>query len=236
MKGVEGRIAAGLAQYGLSPAPARQLTRYCALLLEQNRVMNLTAITDPEQAADLHMLDSAALLTAAQFAGKTVLDVGTGAGFPGLVLKLLEPSAQVTLLDGLGKRIHWLETIAPELGAADVRCVHGRGEELARQEGWREGFQFVVSRAVAELSLLSELCLPFVAVGGRFLAMKGPDCQAETDRASRAISILGGRLRAPVPYRIPGTEVTRNIVVVEKIRATPDKYPRRFAKMKKQPL
>ena len=233
---IEQRIAAGLAAYGLPVTAAGPLARYCDLLLEQNRVMNLTAITDPEQAADLHMLDSAALLTAADFRGKSVIDVGTGGGFPGLVLRLVEPTARVTLLDSLGKRVRWLETIAPALGAGDVVCIHGRGEELARTPEHRDGYDCAVSRAVADLSLLTELCLPFVKLGGCFLAMKGPDCQEEIDRAGRAISVLGGRLRPAFEYTIPGADLRRRVVVVEKVSPTPKGYPRRFAKMKKTPL
>ncbi len=230
------RIQAGLTAYGLSPTPAETLRRYCDYLLEQNQVMNLTAITQPEQVADLHMLDCAALLTVADLAGKQVIDVGTGAGFPGLVLKIVEPSIQLTLLDSLQKRVNWLAEIAPRLGAPDVTCVHGRGEEQALLPAFRDQYDVAVSRAVADLSLLTELCLPFVKVGGLFLAMKSDDCQEELDRAGRAISILGGQLKPTARYQIPGTGITRRVVVIEKVAPTPKGYPRRFAKMKKSPL
>lgn len=230
------RIQAGLTAYGLSPTPAETLSRYCDYLLEQNQVMNLTAITQPEQVADLHMLDCAALLTVADLAGKQVIDVGTGAGFPGLVLKIVEPSIQLTLLDSLQKRVNWLAEIAPRLGAPDVTCVHGRGEEQALLPAFRDQYDVAVSRAVADLSLLTELCLPFVKVGGLFLAMKSDDCQEELDRAGRAISILGGQLKPTARYQIPGTGITRRVVVIEKVAPTPKGYPRRFAKMKKSPL
>ena len=230
------RIQAGLTAYGLSPTPAETLRRYCDYLLEQNQVMNLTAITQPEQVADLHMLDCAALLTVADLAGKQVIDVGTGAGFPGLVLKIVEPSIQLTLLDSLQKRVNWLAEIAPRLGAPDVTCVHGRGEEQALLPAFRDQYDVAVSRAVADLSLLTELCLPFVKVGGLFLAMKSDDCQEELNRAGRAISILGGQLKPMDRYQIPGTGITRRVVVIEKVAPTPKGYPRRFAKMKKSPL
>ena len=243
------RVAEGLAEYGLiSPmdavlapdetlAPARTLSLYCDLLLRGNEKMNLTAITDPEQVAELHMLDCAALLTVADFTGQpAVIDVGTGAGFPGLVLKVLEPGIRLTLLDSLGKRVEWLSQVAPFLGVPDVACIHGRGEEQAHHPALRDHFDFAVSRAVAELSLLTELCLPFVKVGGKFLAMKGPDCQGELEAAGRAISLLGGQVCPPVPYRIPGTELRRQVVVVEKVSPTPKGYPRRYARMKKKPL
>lgn len=230
------RIQAGLTAYGLSPAPAEILSRYCDCLLEQNQVMNLTAITQPEQVADLHMLDCAALLTVANLVGKRVIDVGTGAGFPGLVLKIVAPNIQLTLLDSLQKRVNWLEEIAPKLGAADVTCVHGRGEEQALLPAFRDQYDVAVSRAVADLSLLTELCLPFVKVGGVFLAMKSDDCQEELDRAGRAIELLGGKLQPVARYQIPGTDITRRVVIIDKVAPTPAGYPRRFAKMKKSPL
>lgn len=229
-------IANGLKAMNLSPAPAEALTRYGELLLQQNQVMNLTAITEPEQVARLHMLDCAAVLNAAAFSGKSVLDVGTGAGFPGLVLKLCEPSIDLTLLDSLDKRIQWLSRIAPELGAEEVRCVHGRAEELAVLPDWREQFDVVTSRAVADLRMLSELCLPFVKVGGVFLAMKADDSSREVDSAARAISLLGGQLLPAYSYPIPGTEVVRKVIRVQKLRAAPSRYPRRFSKIKKSPL
>ena len=230
------QIQAGLTAYCLSSAPAEVLSRYCDYLLEQNQVMNLTAIIQPEQVADLHMLDCAALLTVADLAGKRVIDVGTGAGFPGLVLKIVEPSIQLTLLDSLQKRVNWLAEIAPKLGAADVTCVHGRGEEQALLPAFRDQYDAAVSRAVADLRLLTELCLPFVKVGGVFLAMKSGDCQEELSRAERAISVLGGSLRPAARYQIPGTDISRQVVIVEKVAPTPTGYPRRFAKMKKNPL
>lgn len=229
-------LTSGLTDLGLSPIPAAALAEYGRRLTEQNRVMNLTAITEPEAVARLHMLDCAAVLNAADFSGKKVLDVGTGAGFPGLVLKLCEPSIDLTLLDALEKRIHWLSELAPSLGAEYVTCIHGRAEEYAVQPEYREQFDIVTSRAVADLRMLSELALPFVKVGGVFLAMKGPDSQAELDRAGRAISILGGELRKAYSYTIPGTDVVHKVIPIAKVRETPGKYPRRFAKIKKQPL
>lgn len=229
-------LTSGLTDLGLSPAPAASLAEYGCRLIEQNKVMNLTAITEPKAVAQLHMLDCAALLNAADFSGKKVLDVGTGAGFPGMVLKLCEPSIDLTLLDALEKRIHWLSELAPALGAENVKCIHGRAEEYATQRAYREQFDIVTSRAVADLRMLSELALPFVRVGGTFLAMKGPDSQEELDRAGRAISILGGELRKAYAYTIPGTDVVHKVIPIVKVRETPDRYPRRFAKMKKQPL
>ena len=229
-------LTQGLTALGLSPAPAQVLAEYGRRLLAQNQVMNLTAITEPEAVARLHMLDCAAVLNAADFRGKRVLDVGTGAGFPGLVLRLCEPTLQLTLLDALDKRIRWLSELAPDLGAPDVVCIHGRAEEYAVAPEYREQFDVVTSRAVAELRMLAELTLPFVKVGGVFLAMKAPDCQAELDRAGRAITLLGGQLEKAYSYTIPGTDVVHKVIPIRKVRPTPANYPRRFAKIKKQPL
>lgn len=236
MPELEALLAQGLAQLGLSPDKAQVLAQYERLLLEKNQVMNLTAITDPEQAARLHYLDSAALLSHFPMAGKRVLDVGTGAGFPGLVLKLTEPSIRLTLLDSLAKRVNWLKEISLPLGAADVVCIHGRAEEYGVKPEYREQFDVVTSRAVADLRMLCELCIPFVKVGGLFLAMKSVDCQEELAAADHGIRLLGGRIREQVDYPIPGTDVTHRIVVIEKEKPTPKGFPRRFAKIQKAPL
>ena len=236
---MEERIAKGLAELGLTPpaGAAGRLAEYGRRLLEQNRVMNLTAITDPDQVVDLHFLDSAALLTlGVDFRGKRLLDVGTGAGFPGLPLKILEPSLSLTLLDSLGKRVRWLETVAEALALEDVTCLHARAEEQALLPGFRDAFDLVTSRAVASLELLCELCLPFVRVGGLFLAMKSVDSGPETDRAARGIAKLGGRLLPSRDYAIPGAGVRHRAVFVEKISSTPKGYPRRWAKIQKAPL
>ena len=226
----------GLAALNLPTASAPLLARYEALLLEQNRHMNLTAITDPVQAAQLHLLDSAALLNCADFAGKRVLDVGTGAGFPGMVLKLVQPDMELTLMDSLQKRMDWLRGIAPELGLGDVTILHGRAEAFGQEPPYREQFDIVTSRAVAELRVLCELCLPFVKPGGVFLAMKGQRAGEEKEQAARCVSILGGRLGKDQVYTIPGTDREHRVVTVYKERPSPAQYPRRFAKIKKAPL
>ena len=232
------RIQQGLDTLGIhTPGGAEALAQYGAMLLEQNQVMNLTAITDPDQVVDLHFLDCAALLTIGEdFKDKTLIDVGTGAGFPGMPLKILEPSLNVTLLDSLGKRVNWLETVCKVFSLYEITCLHARGEEQAHQEGFRDSFDFAVSRAVASLELLSELCLPYVKVGGKFLAMKSVDSGAETEGAARAIAKLGGRLLPRMDYTIPGTEIVHRVVVVEKVSPTPKGFPRRWAKMQKAPL
>lgn len=233
---MEQLIARGLTQLGLPAAAAPRLAEYGQLLLEQNQVMNLTAITDPVQVARLHMLDSAALLTEVDFRDQTLLDVGTGAGFPGLPLRLVEPSIRLTLLDSLAKRVHWLSQVCAQLGAEDVTCLHARAEEQALLPGWRDSFDRVTSRAVSDLSLLCELCLPFVKVGGLFLAMKSTECAEELAQAAPAISLLGGALRPGFDYTIPGTDVIHRVIIIEKVQPTPKGYPRRFAKMQKAPL
>ena len=233
-------IAAGLADLGLldrvpEQAPS-QLAEYGHLLLEKNQVMNLTAITDPVKVAQLHMLDCAALLTCADFQNRALLDVGTGAGFPGLPLKILVPSLQVTLLDSLNKRVDWLNEVCAQLGLEGIQAVHARAEEQALVKGWRDGFDIVTARAVAELRLLCELCLPFVKVGGVFLAMKSVDSQEELDQAAHCIKMLGGRVEPVMDYPVPGAGVTHRLIPIRKVAPTLKGYPRRWAKIQKNPL
>ena len=235
MPDIQALLQAGLTQLGLSPDTAPQLERYGQLLAEKNQVMNLTAITDPVEVAQKHMLDCAALLGAARFQGKSVIDVGSGAGFPGLVLKLCEGSIDLTLLDSLQKRVDWLEEAAQTLGVS-VTALHGRAEELGKTPELREQFDIATARAVADLRILCELCLPLVKVGGVFLAMKAEDCRDEVDAAGRCISLLGGRLLKSYTYQVPGTDLTRRVIRVEKIAPTAEQYPRRFARIQKAPL
>lgn len=208
--------------------------KYYERLDEVNRVMNLTAISGEEDTARLHFLDCAAILAHVDMRGARVIDVGTGAGFPGLALKIAQPDISLTLLDSLDKRIGFLRDTVETLELDDVECVHARAEEAAQER--RESYDFATARAVARLEVLCELCLPFVRVGGCFVAMKGPDVAEELNSAARAISILGGRVEKPVSYAIPGTDITHTLVVIKKERPSPAKYPRRWAQIKKQAL
>ncbi len=222
-------IAAG--RPGLPPEAVQAMCRFGQALLEKNQVMNLTAITDPAQVGRLHFLDSLTLLDLADFRGKQVIDVGCGGGFPGVPLKIACPEMELTLLDSLGKRMDWLAQILPGLGV-EARCVTARAEEAVA--GCRESYDFAVSRAVARLNVLCELCLPYVQVGGTFLAMKGAAAQAEVEQARGAIRRLGGEVARLAAFPQVGQE--HAVVVIRKIRPTPAQFPRRFAKIKQQPL
>ena len=231
---MEQLLHSGLTQMGLPTGGIPALMRYADLLVEKNKVMNLTAITEPADVANLHFLDCAALLSLADFKGKRVADIGTGAGFPGMPLKILEPSIRLTLLDSLNKRIDFLKDVCADLKLDGVDCVHARAEEFAANH--RESFDIVTSRAVANLQLLSELCLPLVKVGGTFLSMKAVDSEEELNAAKGAIKTLGGAVEKVEDYTIPGTKVTHRLIFIKKVRETPKKYPRAFAKIKKNPL
>ena len=215
-------------------AALERFRRYYELLTEWNRVMNLTAISGEEDTARLHFLDCAALAELTELRGKRVIDVGTGAGFPGLVLKILCPEMELTLLDSLDKRVKFLRTVCAELGFEDVRCLHARAEEAPAE--LRQSFDLACSRAVARLNLLSELCLPFVKPGGLFIAMKGPELTEELREAEKGIRLLGGEVERVAEYAVPGAELRHNAVLIRKIADTPGKYPRKWAQMKKQPL
>ncbi len=218
----------------LDPRALERYRIYYEYLEEMNKLMNLTAISGEADVARLHFLDCVQLLKADSFAGKRVIDVGTGAGFPGLALKIACPNMELTLLDSLDKRIGFLKDCCRRLGFDDVECIHARAEEIPR--GYRESFDFVLSRAVARLNLLSELCLPYVKKGGAFIAMKGSDLDQELKEAEKAIALLGGKVERKLDYTIPGSDVTHSLLVIRKLCNTPAKYPRRWAQIKKSPL
>ena len=226
-------LGRGASEYGiaLDEAQKRTLCRFGEALLEKNKVMNLTAITDPEQVAMSHFVDSLVLLKEADFRGKRVVDIGCGGGFPGVPLKVGCPEMELTLLDSLGKRMRWLAETLPELGIR-AECVTARAEEEAARR--REQYDFAVSRAVARLNILAELCLPYVKVGGWFFAMKAAAAREELDQAEKGIRALGGTVEALREYELEGA--ARAIVVVRKTAPTPPKYPRPYAKIKQKPL
>lgn len=210
---------------------------YTRLLLDWNAGMNLTAITDPAQIAVKHHLDSLMALTAAPFAdGAAVLDVGSGAGFPAVPLKIARPDLRVTMLDSLRKRVRFLQAVCAELGLADCDALHERAEQAGQDARYRERFDVVCARAVANLPALCEYCLPFVRPGGVFLAMKGALREEELDGAARAIDLLGGRLRDRHRFELPENAGQRTILVLEKISQTPSKYPRLSHQIQKSPL
>ena len=217
-------LTAGLTALDLDPAAADKLARYAELLLEKNKVMNLTAITVPHDVATLHLLDCAALAAQLDLSGKRVIDVGTGAGFPGMVLAILTPDARFTLL----------KEVQTDLALKNVTCVHARAEEFAAQH--REQFDLAASRAVAQLNVLCELTLPLVKVGGQFAAMKSVSTDEEIRQARSAIAQLGGQLSGVTDYTVPETDVVHRIVSIEKTQHTPKQFPRAFARIKKAPL
>ncbi len=218
-------------ELSLPEGAPRKLCDFGQAVVRQNEVMNLTAITEPEHVAKLHLLDSVSLLKCAELDGKSLIDVGCGAGFPGVPVKIACPGVQLTLLDSLGKRMKWLETVLPELGV-DARCITARAEEFAAKE--REKFDFASSRAVARLNVLLELTAPFVKVGGAVLAMKGAAAQEELNEAKSAIAKLGLKLEKVHHFPVDGAD--HAVIVLRKVSPTPAQYPRAFAKIKKAPL
>ncbi len=225
--------------YGLALTEEQlsRFERYYELLIEWNQKMNLTAITEPREVAVKHMIDSLSAWDDSLFSPEaSLVDVGTGAGFPGIPLKILYPGLKLTLLDSLNKRIRYLQTVVDELGLTDVRCIHARAEEAARQKEYREQFDIAVSRAVARLPILAEYCLPFVKKGGIFAALKGMQYEQEAQEARKALGMLGGQLAAVHPVQLPGLEDKRAVIYVRKTGKTPAAYPRKAGTPEKNPL
>lgn len=228
-----------VSQGGISAEAAEKLDAYAALLVEWNQKMNLTAITDPEEMLVKHFADSLTLLPLLPETPCRLIDVGTGAGFPGVPLKVARPALNITLLDSLNKRLVFLEAVCAALGIETAR-VHARAEEGGRQAALRERFDVATARAVASLPTLCEYCLPFVKVGGVFLAMKGPDGHKEAQNAAPAMELLGGKLKevrsVTLPPLLGESAGERCVVVIEKVAPTPPRYPRQSAKIAKEPL
>ena len=211
----------------------QQLNTYMSLVLEKNKVMNLTAITDEEMFHVKHFVDSLYVLNLFEFEkNKTIIDVGTGAGFPAIPLKIARNDLDFTLLDSLRKRVDFLKDVINELKLTNINAVHERAEECTRTKQYREAYDYCISRAVSKLDTLSEYCLPFVKVGGYMIAMKGKS--DETDVGTNAIKILGGKIEKTIDYKIDSED--RSLVVIKKIKETPKKYPRGAGKPKKNPL
>ncbi len=221
-----------------------QFLKFYKLLIEKNKVMNLTAITEFDEVMKKHFIDSLSLVKVCDVSGSlSLIDVGTGAGFPGIPLKIAFPDLRVTLLDSLQKRVGFLQEVIDGLGLDGIEAVHGRAEDFARPGQMREKFDLCVSRAVANLSALSEYCLPYVKVGGKFISyksdkvsMKSEGQMTEIEQAEHAISILGGRLTEQKEFTLPSSDIYRNLIVIEKCRPTPKQYPRKAGTANKKPL
>lgn len=214
-----------------------QFLKYYELLVEWNSFMNLTAITDYDEVMKKHFVDSLSLIKTYDISKNVkAIDVGTGAGFPGLALKIAYPNLQVTLLDSLNKRINFLNEVILQLGLTGVETVHGRAEDFAKPDKLRGKFDLCVSRAVANLSTLSEYCLPFVKVGGEFISYKSEKINEEMAVAQKAINILGGKFDRSEEFTLPDSDIYRNLVVIKKVKETPKKYPRKAGLPAKEPI
>lgn len=221
----------------LSEQQIKQFLKYYELLIEWNEFMNLTAITDYDEVMKKHFVDSLTLIKVFDVSkSKSVIDVGTGAGFPGLALKIAFPNLKVTLLDSLNKRIKFLDEVINQLGLTNIETIHGRAEDFAKQGKLREKFDLCVSRAVANLSSLSEYCIPFVKIGGEFISYKSEKIVEELESAIKAITILGGKYEKTNDFYLPQSDMYRNLVVIRKIKETPKKYPRKSGIPTKEPI
>lgn len=209
---------------------------YKELIKEWNEKINLTALTDDEVMAEKHFYDSIAMMKYIDLKNKSLIDVGTGAGFPGLPLKIMIPSLKLTLLDSLNKRIDFLKIVGESVGIEDVKYLHGRAEDYATPDRLRESFDYATSRAVARLNILCEYCLPYVKVGGYFIALKGKDFEEEVTEAEKAVEILGGKFVEVLSYDLEKDESTHYLVIIKKIKETPLKYPRKAGKPSKKPI
>lgn len=228
-----------LQKIGLQPKEQQllQLYQYYEWVIERNKVMNLTAITEYEEFVKKHFVDSLMIARKTKFSGESrLIDIGTGAGFPGIPIKIIYPEVEVVLLDSLKKRIGFLQEVIQALELTQITAIHGRAEEPARQKEYREQFDFCVSRAVAQLSVLAEYCLPYVKIGGSFIAYKSGQMEEELTEAEYAIGVLGGKLTELERFSLPGSDIERTLVRILKEKQTPLKYPRSAGKPAKEPL
>lgn len=221
----------------LTEVQYEQFIKYMRLLQEWNEKINLTAITEDEEVVKKHFIDCIKAFKSEPIKNaKTIIDVGTGAGFPGLPIAIMNPNVQVTLLDSLNKRINFLNLVVRELGLKNVKTIHSRAEDGARKPELREKFDIATSRAVANMAVLSEFCMPYVKKGGYFVALKGPSIDEELENGSNAIKILGGELKGRIEVSIEETDLKHNIVEVQKVKACPKTYPRKAGTVNKKPL
>ena len=221
----------------LSEEQLQQFLTYYEMLVEKNKVMNLTAITEKEEVIDKHFIDSISLNKAMDVTKPLkILDLGTGAGFPGIPLKIAYPNLELTLLDSLNKRIKFLDEVIEALSLEGIVTIHGRAEDYAKQASYREQFDICVSRAVANLATLSEYCLPYVKEGGCFISYKSGSVEEELDQSKKAIFELGGKVKEVIAFTLPETDIERTFVVIEKVRKTPKKYPRKAGLPSKEPI
>ncbi len=221
----------------ISDEQIAQFDKYYNMLIEKNKVMNLTAITELEEVIDKHFVDSVIVGSIMDMNKEyRLIDVGTGAGFPGIPLKIMYPNLKIVLLDSLNKRVKFLNEVIEELNLNDIEAVHFRAEEGARQVDYREGFDLCVSRAVANLSTLSEYCIPFIKKGGYFISYKSGSVDEELDNSKKAINILGGKINKTEKLQLPDTDIDRTFIFIKKTLNTPKKYPRKSGTASKEPL
>lgn len=235
------KIDAAMSKMGiaLSDTQKNQFHQYYELLIEWNKVMNLTAITEMNEVISKHFVDSLAFVKAEELVSDpdaSMIDVGTGAGFPGIPLKIVFPNLEVTLLDSLNKRINFLNTVIETLGLKKIHTVHGRAEDFGKNSKYREQFDYCVSRAVANTATLSEYCLPFVKIGGKFIPYKSGKIDEELEKGTKAIKVMGGEISNVIRFELEDADAERSLVVIKKVDKTPKKYPRKAGTPSKEPI